>query len=126
MSLLTDSEVAAMRSTLDQSMPSTASILRRTSAVDNLGGQTWTWNAVATNVPVRLSPSPSNRTSLGAERQTAERDTGKVRWVMTFTHDTDITLTDRVTIGARKFEVAGVDARMSWELDTRVNAIEVL
>lgn len=119
--LLPDGELAAMRATLDQSLPSTATILRRISAVDGLGGQTWTWNPVATNVPVRLSPIAT----LSTEQQTAERDTGLQAWQLTFTANTDIVLTDRVTIGARTFEVVRIDARMSWELDARVRADEV-
>jgi len=109
-----------MRATLVESLPETAQVQRATRVPDGAGGFTETWATVAT-VPCRLAPSGNEPT----ERVVAERVTDRKLWTLTLPAQTALTAKDRVVVGARTFEVVGVLSPRSYELCTRLVAVEV-
>lgn len=120
MPLLSASELAAMRSTQNDTLPGTAVIMRNTPTADGMGGWTDAWAAVGT-VDGRLAPAQES----GAEQLIAGRIVGEDAWVITVPQGTDVTERDRVTISARTFEVVTALA-WSWETARRVVATEVV
>lgn len=116
--MLTASELSAMRSTLTGSLADTAEIKRRTLVSDGAGGYTESWSTVAT-VSCRVAPAGRS----GDERRIADRLTAIGAWLVTLPATTDIAVADRITVGSRTFEVAGVLAR-SDEISRRVVCTE--
>lgn len=120
--MLTDDEVTAMRSTTSSALPDTCTIRRPTSASDSMGGQTITWADHATGVPVRVSPVAL----VAGEQLVGDRLSGRKVWLLTFGHDQDVALTDRIVFDGRTFEVVAIDGERSWQLSLRVHCVEVL
>ena len=119
MPLLSTTEIAAMRSEQNGTMPDTGIISRYTLASDSMGGQVETWAAVGTAL-CRLAPIGE-----GAERVIAERITESDPWVITFPQGTNAVARDRVSVGARTFEVKGAAEHAAWETALRVYCAEV-
>lgn len=117
--MLTASELAAMRSTLTESLPDTAQVQRKTRVSDGMGGFTETWEVVAT-VACRVSPSGLS----SQERAVAERLGSSRVWTITLPAQTGVQTPDRITVGSRSFEVAGIGNR-SDEICRRVICVEV-
>lgn len=118
--MLSTADLDAMRSTLNQSLPDTAQVQRVTRTSDGMGGFTETWATVAT-VACRVSPSGNTPT----EQVAAERVQDHVLWTLTLPAETDVTAADLIVVGSRTFEVVGVLAPRSYEIATRVVAVEV-
>ncbi len=118
--MLSPTEIAAMRATLDASLPDTAEIRRRTLASDGAGGYTEAWNLVVT-AACRLAPTGR----LPQERLIAERVSNASTWTLAVSAGTDVQVGDQVTVGARILEVAAVLAR-SDEIALRVIVTEVV
>ena len=108
-----------MRSTLEASLPDTAQVQRKTLVSDGAGGYTESWSTVAT-VACRVSPSGRSP----EERVIAERLAATSVWTITLPALTDVTVADRIVVGARTFEVVGVLARTE-EISRRVVCTEV-
>ena len=117
---LSAADLAAARATLVESLPEIAQVQQATRVPDGAGGFTETWTTVAT-VPCRLAPSGNEPT----ERVVAERVTDRKLWTLTLPAQTALTAKDRVVVGARTFEVVGVLSPRSYELCTRLVAVEV-
>ena len=113
-------EMAAMRATLNASLPDTCVVSRKTTTSDDAGGFTESWNTVIT-VACRIAPTGRSP----QERAIADRLTCVAVWTITLPANTDVTIADRLVIGARAFEVAGVLAR-SYEVSRRVVCVEVV
>lgn len=117
--MLSTADLDALRATLNESLPETAQVQRVTRTSDGLGGYTEAWAAIAT-VACRVAPSGNTP----AEQVVAERIQDRVLWTLTLPAGTDVTPADRIAVGSRTFEVIGVLAPRSFELATRVAAVE--
>ncbi len=118
--MLTASELSAMRSTLDASLPDTATVQRKTLTSDGAGGYTESWSTVAT-VACRVSPSGHSP----EERVIAERLASMSIWMLTLPALTDVWPADRIVVGSRIFEVVAAMVR-STEISRRVVCTEVV
>jgi len=118
--MLSATELAAMRSTLNDSLPDTAQVRRKSLTSDGAGGYTESWSTVAA-VACRVAPSGQSP----QERVIAERLTATAIWTVTLPAGTDVRPADRIVVGSRAFEVVGVLAR-SYELARRVVCTEAL
>ncbi|MBI4496310.1 MAG: head-tail adaptor protein [Chloroflexi bacterium] len=114
--MLSSSDLSALRTSLEESLPDTAVVQRVTRTADDMGGFTESWAAAGT-AACRVAPLGSRTPE---ERVFAERIAPDVPWVITLPQGTDVTAEDRVTVGARTFEVLGVLAPRSWEIGRRV------
>lgn len=119
--MLTATEITEMQSTVNLSLPDSATISRVTLTTTSLGGSSEVWATVAT-VACRVSPT----TVSSVERETASVEMAVSPWTITLPANTDIRVTDRVVSAGRTFEVVAVQVRRSWELHTGVHAQEVL
>jgi len=115
--MLTATELADMRSTLEASLPDSCEVRRDALASDGAGGQTRTASTVAT-VACRISPLTD--TVRNAELAVAERVTAKAPWILTLPHGTDVTEADRIRSGGREWEVAAVLGSRSYEVGLRL------
>lgn len=118
--MLSAADLAGMRAAVTDSLPDTAQVQRATRTPDGMGGFTETWTTVAT-VACRIAPTGN----APAEQVVAERVTDRVLWTLTLPAATDVTAADRITVGSRTFEVVGVLSPRSYELCTRLVAVEV-
>ncbi len=118
--MLSDADLAAMRSTLNSSLPDTAQVQRKSLTSDGAGGFTETWATVAT-MACRVAPSGQSP----QERVIAERLTAMSTWTVTLPAGTDVQPADRVVVGSRTFEVVAALAR-SEEIARRIVCTEVL
>lgn len=118
--MLTSGELARARADTEALLPDTCEISRVTLEPDGAGGQTETWETIAT-VACRVAPSGQSP----QERAVAERVASVSTWTITLPAETDVKVGDRLTIGARTFAVAGVLAR-SNEIARRVVCSEVV
>lgn len=120
--LLSNGDIALMRNLLDESLPGTAFLLRRSVTDDGQGGQTQTYGTAGTLV-CRVSPiSPMKA---GGEETHGDRITSLADRVITFPANTTVLATDRVSVGAQVFEVLAVHAPRSWEISTRVDVVGI-
>lgn len=118
--MLTADELAAMRATVEDALPDTAQVQRRTLVSDGAGGYTESWSTVAT-VACRVARGGQ----LPQERVIAERLTTTSIWTLTLPALTDVTAADRIVVASRTFEVVDVGAR-SDEVARRVVCMEVV
>jgi head-tail adaptor len=118
--MLSPADLAAMRQTVQDSLPDTAQIRRRQLVPDGALGFTENWTVVAT-VPCRVAPGSAE----DAERAGIARTGAAVAWAITVPAATEVLPADRVTVGSRTFQVATVLAPRSYELGRRVLATEV-
>lgn len=119
--MLTANELAAMRTTVNGSLPDTATILRATTAADGAGGRTLTWVEVAT-VAARFAPADTQ----GSDPQLGGQAANMTARAVDLPSGTDVTVADRIAWGTHTFEVSAVRAPRSWELLVRVALVEVV
>lgn len=117
--LLSNGQIASMRTTLERTLPDTAVVSRPTNVSDGAGGWTQTWATVAT-VACRVAV-PS-----GGEVVIAGKLDAVGTWTITLPALTDVAAADRIAVGARTFEVSLVLRPRSWELSRRVLCTETL
>lgn len=117
--MLSDAELAEMRSVQALAQAGTAVITRRTLTSDGMGGFTETWAAAGT-VTCRVWPAQES----GAERLIADRITEADAWVLTLPYGTDVLADDRISADGRTFEVVA-PLPHTWETARRVVATEV-
>lgn len=117
--MLTDADLAMMRSAQEALLPDTCTVRRVMLADDGYGGQAETWGDVA-SYACRLSPiaSPKELLLAGHPAQVAD-------WMVTLPHDADCKAADHIIIGTRTLEVVGVVQGQSWQTALRVIAKEV-
>lgn len=119
MTLLTDAEITGMRSTIDDSLPDTATHQTVTETADGMGGHSRAW-ATVTTYACRLSP-------MGAlERVLGSRWASVGDWVITLTHDAAVEVDDRLLVSGRTFTIKALPVGRSWELSRRAICVEVL
>jgi head-tail adaptor len=121
MNLLTDGEIASMRSTLDESLPGTAVIQRKSLTADGQGGNSETWAAAGT-VACRIAPVTSHGQDEG---EGAGRTLQTADFTATFLAGTDVIAADRIISGGITYEVAKVNGPRSYELSRRVDVVVV-
>lgn len=118
--MLSAADLTAMKTTLDASLPDTATVYRLTRTSDGAGGYTEAWNAVGSAVACRISPGGT-----GAEREVASRLAAVAPWVITLPAATDVTTKDQLRTTSRTFQVLAVLAVRSWEISRRVVCQEI-
>lgn len=118
--MLSTDELTAMKTTLNASLPDTATVYRLTRTSDSAGGYTEAWAAVGSAVACRISPAGT-----GAERQVAAKLAAVAPWVITLPAGTDVTAKDKVVSGSRTFHVLAILAARSWEISRRVMGEEI-
>lgn len=112
--------VAPARRVIARTFDATAEVLRKTAANDNAGGVTSTYPVVHTYrcsftaYPIRP-----------IERENTARVQAIVYWAFSFPWDADITLTDRLRVGTRTFEVVNCGAD-SQAIVLKVTGLEIL
>ncbi len=121
--MLTDADLAGMRSALEDSLPDTAVIQRGTVHSNAGGGGTTAWVAIGT-VACRLSPISA--AGFGTEREVADRLAEVSDWLITMPQATTIDTDKRIVIGTETFEVLAMHEPRSWDLCTRVEASQVV
>lgn len=119
MSLLTDDELADLAAEQVAALPDTCTIARATSVSDGAGGQTTT--TTTSTVACRYAPE-SHRAAI---IEVAGRVVTIAHWTFTFPSGTDVQAQDTLTVGTRSWEVAGVLSPETWQLATRVRALEI-
>lgn len=119
--MLSASDIAAMRATIEAALPDTCTIQRATETSDGAGGRTKTWATLASGVKCRLAPD----TYRAEEREVAARLTAVTAWVITLPVGQDVAEKDRIVVGSSTYEVAGVSKHGAWELSVRVSCTKV-
>lgn len=114
--VLSTGELALLRDDLSATLPETCGIVRVTRASDGAGGWSETTATVA-SVACRLAPLSAREAQIAASLDAA------VEHVVTLPAATDVRHSDRITLGARTFEVTQVRTR-SEELVRRVWVVE--
>lgn len=113
--------VAALRTLSEQFLPDTCSIQRYTETSTG-DGTSQSWSDLATGVPCRVSArGRSASESLGADQSIQSAS----EWTIRLPALTDVTVKDRIVVGARTFEVQRVDAK-SYETDRAALCTEVV
>ena len=118
--LLTDTQIASMRTTLERTLPDTATIEHDTMGSDGAGGQIVTGTATTGPFACRVAV-PS-----GQEEVIAGKLDAVGTWTITLPALTDVAAADRIVIGSRTFQVALPLRPRSWELSRRVLCTETL
>lgn len=116
--MLTSSELAALRATLDASLPDSGTIYAKSWASDGEGGGTVSLT-VAGTAACRVSPISQS----GIEAALNGRLTTSTQHVITFSAETTVTTDDQVASGGETYEVVAVVAPRSWEISRRVYAV---
>lgn len=119
--MLTESELASMRSDLEASLPATAIIQTQQWLSDGGGGGTTTWVAAGT-VACRVAPVAS---SGEGERVQGGRLHPDSELVFTLPAGTEIVTDAQIVYGGGTFTVASLRAPRSFEVSRRVEVKEV-
>jgi head-tail adaptor len=119
--LLSTGEIAAMRRTLEGSLPDLAVVQTPFFGDDGGGGGTTAWS-IAGTVACRVAPITRQA---GTEGEIADRLAPDANWILTLPATTSIDTDDRIMVGARIFNVLGIHAPRSYEVSRRVEANEV-
>lgn len=123
--MLSDADIAGMRSTLNTLLPDTATISRKTTA--NVGGEeTESWASIATGVACRIAPIGGGEAGAGGGQSGAVggRVVDETTHIVTLAAGTDIEEADRVAIDGATYDVTLVRKRGAWELTRRVEVRE--
>ena len=118
--MLSNVDLATMRATLEQSLPDTAAIQRRTLIPDGTLGFTETWTTVAT-VPCRVAPARNDEIDAAGVARTGRAQV----WAIVLPANTDVLRADRVQVGSLSIEVVAVLGPRSYELGRRILGAEV-
>lgn len=117
--MLSDADVAAMRLTINASLPSSCDIGRYVGPADGSGGQTVTWPVAAGDTGVDCRIAPTSETLRRTEEIAGEKLVSRDMWIVTFASTVDLTEKDHLTIGSKTYEIAAVFGQSSWDLCTR-------
>ena len=115
--MLSESELATMRSTVVDSLPDTAIIQTSGWVSDGGGGGTTGWTNAGT-LPCRIAPIMS----AGDEGVVADRITGTGRFLFTLPSNAAITTNSRVLYDGGTFNVENIRER-SQNVSTRVETL---
>jgi len=107
--MLSNADLLAMRTAVQEAMPDSAQVRRKTLASDGAGGLIPTWEDVAT-IACRLAPI-----GRGDEVLLAGKPAEESVFVVTLPHDSNVQVEDRLVIGSRTFKVMSMQSR-SWEI----------
>jgi SPP1 family predicted phage head-tail adaptor len=114
--MLTSSELAEIRSAINELMPDTCTLLTRTDTSDGEGGFTESWGTASANVPCRLD-------SMRNVRANEQLGAGAIMpfhtFVLTLPYTTTITEQYRVKIASDFYQVKSVDTDKSWIASVR-------
>lgn len=99
-------------------MPESATIQRASYVPDGSGGRTRTWADLATGVPVRVHAMDAD------EKEEAGRLGMQGGYTLTVPQGQDLKPADRLVVGSRTFDVAGILGASSFQVDQRVVAQE--
>src|SRR5436853_652197 len=118
--MITDAELAALRTENLQAMPDAATILRQTAA-STAGGHSETYAQIGTS-PCRLTASVL---SGGTEQMGAGQLVATMAYTMTVPAGTDIRDSDRIVCQGTTFEVLAGKRAASWDLSDSYTLVEV-
>lgn len=117
--MLTASDLASMRETIEDSLPDTAVIKSRAWVSDGGGGGTTTYTPSGT-VECRITPA-----SVSPEAVKGERLHPDTEYVLTFPYDTAIATDSIIALDGRDYSVTAKREPRSWAVSLRVEAKEV-
>lgn len=101
--MLSERELAALRSDLNELLTETVQVQRASRVPDGYGGETLTWTTVATVSGLRTTTGLRP-----AEQVLAERLSTNATWVMLLPAATDVRVDDRLVANGRTFQVVTV------------------
>lgn len=116
--LLSASQIAAMRTTLERSLPGTAVINSRTWVSDGGGGGTAAY-APSGTAACRVSPAGQQP----IEADIAAQIQGRAVYMITLPANTPVQSQDQIEADGRTFEVLAPLSR-DWEISLRVICVE--
>lgn len=118
--MLTATELAAMQEAQNGALPSTATILRYTTASDGQGGQVATLVTPSATAACRVS-------SRGVPDEFLQdgRAAGRALWLVTLAADADVLATDRLSVSGKVYEILGFASGGAWATAKRVICVEV-
>lgn len=114
--MLTEDELAGMRSTIVLSLSDTAIVQTAVEVSDGGGGVTTSWVNAGT-YDFRIAPVASSGDGEGVEGGRVHPDT---EYVGTFPSDASVTANSRVIHGGGTYPVTALRSPRSWELGRRV------
>ena len=112
--MLSNSELAFMRESIELLMPDTCDILTVTETPNGQGGITETWATAYSNVPCRLDMKS------GREPMTGGAVQQYTSYILSLPYDTTINDVDRVEIDSVTYAVTSINAGQSWSAVKRV------
>ena len=118
--MLSTADLDGMRATVALTLTDTATIQRPSRASDGAGGFTTTWGTVA-STSCRVVPAGSSP----QEMVFAEKVRPKALFRITLPHDADVRVGDRIVMGSVTYEVVGVLAPRTVQIDVVVLAVKV-
>jgi head-tail adaptor len=116
--MLNATELASMRSAMDDSLAGTAVVQTSARVSDGGGGGTTTWTASGT-VDCRVAPAMS------AEKQMGDRLQPETEVIFTVPQGTTITPDAQIVYDGRTYAITSLRAPRTWEISRRVEAKEV-
>ena len=115
--MLTDAELASMRSTLNESLPGTAIVQTSTWVSDGGGGGTTSWVAAGT-YDARITPAG------GIEDQQGDRLQPETEFIVTLPANTAVDENAQIVFSGGTYDVIASPAPRSFEISRRVQVKE--
>ena len=105
---ISTTELAQMRSDIEELLPDTGNILEKTQVSDGQGGFTDSWGTATADVACRVDAQKGDE-SLSADRQKPFNE-----YMLTLPHGTTIMTANRFEHGSNTYNVTGVNEDQSW------------
>lgn len=118
--MLSEADLAGMRSTVEQALPDTCTIRRRTVAADGAGGTAVQWADLLTT-PCRIVAAGT----VGREGQAGQQIVPGAEVSIWMPSEVEATTDDRVRVGDQMLEILSVDRSGEWRTEIRVQAKRV-
>lgn len=98
--MLSDAELADIRSDMAEVLTDTGTVTRTTRAIDELGGFSNTESTF--EIACRIDPVPQSDATI---REIANRVTARSLYMLTASYDTDLQADDKITIGGSLYKL---------------------
>lgn len=118
--MLSNIDLANMRTMQAAALPSTAALRPREYSGDGIGGKRESWAGATTTVPCRLAEMSKETRVRWADKLGTQAG-----WVVTMAYDQSVVAGDHIIVADKTYTVLGTNAAESWQTALRAYCMMV-
>lgn len=121
--MLTETELSQLRNDVLETLTDTVDIKRKSISVSSSGMTSETFSTIVSGAKARVDPERSSRSDVDL---VAEREAGRMAFIVTVGYNTDIEVGDRVIFGGETLDVLQVYLQHSDRAVRRARAVLIV